>query len=148
MTQKIQVSKAGYSALTETDPNNLIFSSDYNTLKYHSSGEKIVTVDYSNFVRSYKWDPPIAATWYVHSVVDSVTHGLGYVPYFIVYVISYDSNYSMAPFLFADSGYSTFVQAYADNDKIYFKADIINQTNSGTINRNFYYKIFKNKLNL
>jgi hypothetical protein len=38
MGQKIIVSKATFNALTETDPRNLIFSSDLNSLKTAGSG--------------------------------------------------------------------------------------------------------------
>jgi len=38
MTQVIKISKAGYNALTETDINNYIFHSAYNTLKILAEG--------------------------------------------------------------------------------------------------------------
>lgn len=46
--QKIVISKPGFNVLTETNPNNLIFSSDYNTFKYGVSGT--VTIDSSNLI--------------------------------------------------------------------------------------------------
>ncbi len=35
---KIIIAKPQFSALTETNPDNLAFSSDYETLKYYASG--------------------------------------------------------------------------------------------------------------
>lgn len=38
MSKKIVITKGGYNALTETDPNNFIFNSDYNTFKILAEG--------------------------------------------------------------------------------------------------------------
>lgn len=39
MSSKVVISKSGFNVLTETDPNNLIFSSDFNHLKNKLSGD-------------------------------------------------------------------------------------------------------------
>lgn len=70
MAYKIVISKVGYNVLTETDPNNLIFSSDYNTLKYYASGLLNLT---------FTGNGAIDQSTYV-------THNLGYEPYFEAYV--------------------------------------------------------------
>ena len=45
---KIKVSKSGYNALTESNVNNYIFHSDYNTFKIVKSGTGSFTVTASS----------------------------------------------------------------------------------------------------
>lgn len=127
MSAKLVISKAGFNALTETNPNNLIFSSDYNTLKYYASGTLSLAVSGS-------------------SVETSVTHNLGYVPYFTVYhnTPTDPAKFSMTPFAFEGFGFYTYIDAYADTTKIYFAI----QTNAATATIDFYYKIYKNDLGI
>jgi len=133
--------------LTETAPNNLIFSSDYNTLKYYSSGDIVVTVDYADYYYTEEW---LGIDIYYHRKVSSIQHGLGYVPYFTSYIEGFamEGRYNMCPGTFADVFYYAYAQSYADDDKIYFVMEIRNDSNSGTIESNFSYKIFKNNLGL
>ena len=42
-----KVAKKGYNAETETDPNNFVFHSDYNTFKIIKTGTKTVTLSAS-----------------------------------------------------------------------------------------------------
>lgn len=127
---KIVVAKEGFNALTETDPDNLIYSSDYDTLKYHLSGEINVS--------------PNGGT-----VEATVTHGLGYIPYFTAYVDNFagspGTNYNMCPGKFA--GFPGYVDAdvYADSDKLYF---VVHTDYNNTITVNFRYFIFRNRLGL
>jgi hypothetical protein len=127
MTKKIIIAKTGFNALTETDPNNLIFSSDYNTLKYYLSGSVELSVDGAD-----------AST--------SITHNLGFVPFFVVYVntLSPVGTWSMVPQTFNDLGAYLYMFAYADTTKIYFQIETASAVNTMT----FYYKIFKNNLGL
>ena len=149
MAYKIVVSKPTYNCLTETDPDNLIFTSDYNTLKYYSSGNVTVTVDYSNY-NDTKTDE--LGTWYYHGAEESVGHGLAYQPFFLAYIegIAGNGKYSLCPGTFADAGYYVYAQAWIRilDSKIYFNVDIKNQSNSGTVDFDFYYKIFKNSTGL
>lgn len=62
MAQKIVISKSGYNALTESDQNNYIFHSDYNTFKIIS--ESTLTS------QSITGDPTTV----------SLAHGLDYIP--------------------------------------------------------------------
>ena len=137
MTNKIIVAKEGFNALTETDPDNLIFSSDYNTLKYFAQGDVTVTVDYADYYRT-------EAGWYYHRKVQSVAHNLDYSPFFIVFTESLTDKFSMVPFQFADVGFWTFAQAYTNNANLDLVVEIRNQSSSGTIAKKFSYKIFKN----
>jgi hypothetical protein len=73
MEQKIIVTKPGYDADTDTNPDHMIFSSDYNTLKY-SAANGTITLDVDTQVDG------------VYRVEQNRPHGLGYIPYFKAYV--------------------------------------------------------------
>ncbi len=138
MTQKIIISKAGYNVLTETDSNNLIFSSDYNTLKYHTSGSFSIDIDINNTDTTE---------------VESIAHNLGYVPFFTVF-IKHQTNYLPACEYHTTVGYgfgegvyrafttwatssTLYVQVYSDADGVV-----------DTYTADFRYKIFRNNLGL
>lgn len=140
-----QISKESYDAVTETDPNNLVFSSSYNTLKYDISGNNILTIDYSNY---YLTDVDVFGTFYSHRAIGTVAHNLGYKPFFIVDTETLTDKYSLCPYQFSDVGFKIFLQSYVDNTNLYFVAEIRNQATSGTIGYTFYYKIFKNDTGL
>ena len=127
MSNKIVVAKEGYDALTETDPNNLRYDSQYDTLKYYKSGSVDLAVSAAD-----------AET--------SITHNLGYIPLFIVYhnTPSASTRYSMTPFVFEDVSDYGYISAYADTTKIYFTI----HTNSFVATINFKYKIFRNDTEL
>lgn len=133
MTDKLVISKPGYNALTETDPNNLIFSSDYNTFKYSTSGSDSYTIT-------------AGETSGEHTIV---THNLGYIPFFVVYANdapSYATRWYSLPFSFADAGVYDHRFVYATTTALVFRFE-----NSGfgiDIDLSFYYKIFKNDLGL
>lgn len=134
MTQVAIVSKEGYDAVTETNPNNLTFSSQYNTLKYYSSGTINVTV---------------AGT----TAEGTVTHGLGYVPFFTAMVNKFasgvdDTIYNMCPGTFRSTfpppTVFTFACAYAGTGDLRFRVD----TGGGSATYTFRYFIFKNNIGL
>lgn len=136
MTYKIVISKPGFDAVTETTPDNLIFSSDYNTLKYNVSGS--ITLNVTG-------GPAYAQN-------TTVTHGLGYTPFFVAYAIDSDTMSRYGPLgnnIQAPDGIGSFRWYYvlADSTKLYFcvLGDTL-LTPSYTIT--FQYKIFKNNLNL
>lgn len=127
MKNKIVVAKSGYNALTETNANNLVYSSDYDTLKYHSTGSVNLTISGGN-----------GETY--------ITHSLGYVPFFAVYVnkLSPSNTWSMCPQTFNDFGFYLYLNAYATSSRIYFRAETASASNTF----NFYYKIFRNNTGL
>ena len=128
---KIKVAKPGFNVLTETDPDNLIYSSDYDTLKYHASGSVNVK--------------PLGS-----SLEATVAHGLGYIPYFTAYVDNFAGpagvNYHMCPGKFDDVPGYIDADVYADSTNLYFKVhtDYLNDV----ITFNFRYFIFRNRLGL
>lgn len=132
MSYKIRVSKAGYSVESETDLNNIVFDSDYDTLKYSTSGTKDVTYpDTSGSPDEYE------------EVV--VTHSLGYIPVFFCNLK--DTNFSpdhyyLLPLSFADGFDYLYLDVYATTTQLIFRAK-----HSGTfdaVTLTLYYRIFKN----
>lgn len=148
MTYKLKISKPGYNAITETNNDNLIFSSDYGTLKYFISGSITLTVNFSDYYDTYTYSG-WPYTYYRHEKIGVVYHNLGYYPFFIAYYsdISTGKNY-LLPFEFDDVNYFEEIYSYVDTSKIYFHILMDNLFNSGTKNFTFYYKIFKNNTGL
>ena len=131
MSKKVVISKSGYDATSETDPDNLIFSSDYNTLKYYKSGNESITINGDGSDQS---------------TTESVYHGLGYVPFFIAYVNDFVNNttkYYIAPFYSSTISVTREAFVWADENYIYFK---MRNKSSSNYTANFYYKIFRNSL--
>lgn len=131
MSQKIVISKSAFNVLTETDARNLVFSSDYASLKYYVEGS--VNVSGGDGVTTVE-----------------VNHSLGYIPFFAAYIgvlgVGGDTDdYCMVPFIFA-SGASSFIgSCWADANKLYFQIEHdLGTTPSAT----FYYKIFRNSTGL
>ncbi len=125
MGYKIAISKSGFNVLTETNPDNLIFSSDYNTLKYYVSGSGSVTITASG---AGQFDNTA-----------TVSHGLGYRPFFSGYI--YDgTNYYMNPI----NSISSFNYGiYVDTSNIYLYGTKYFYS-AGNYTIYFYYNLFKN----
>lgn len=130
---KIIIAKDGFNALTETNPNNLMFSSDYNTFKYDISGTDTYTIT-------------SGSTSGEHVIY---THNLGYIPFFAVYANdepSFSTRYYSLPYSFADAFVYDHRFVYATSTQIIFRYE---NTGFGiNINLTFAYKVFKNNLNL
>lgn len=127
MTNVIKVAKPGFNVLTEQNPNNLVYSSKYDTLKYHVSGSISLVVNGAD-----------AET--------TITHGLGYIPFFIAFFKNpvFTTRFSMTPHVFEDVSNYAYLSAYADNNKLYFTA----HTNVLTATVDFAYKVFRNNTGL
>ncbi len=138
MTYVLKISKEGYNVLTENNPNNLIFSSEFNTLKYSLANStnqvSIVVPPYSDGI-SFGF----------------VYHGLGYSPFFISYV---KSNFEtrIKPYMLAraPNGSSLlFASALCSSNYIFFIVYGLNASNVQVDdNFTFYTKIYKNNLGL
>lgn len=107
MAYKIKISKSGFNVLTETNPNNLRFSSDYNTLKYYLNGT--VNVDVYFDTEGY------------YSFTEEITHGLGYKPFFKCYAFWF--GYSPVGIFTLADNHNVFLTASVDDNKMYFKAE-------------------------
>jgi len=129
MTQKIVISKPTFDAKTETDPNNLIFSSDYDSLKYYVSG--YVNIDMSG----------------AGSIETYVTHDLGYVPFFIAFFnwMPHETDYTHVPFYTASFGSYKTLDVYATTTRLYFT---VKKSGGSAITQKIVYKIFRNNMGL
>ena len=135
MSQKLVITKQGRNVIEETNPGNILFSSDYNTLKYKASGEENLQFDAST--------DDIAAS-------SIVTHSLGYYPYVEAYVDVYtgatpSGEYEYCPF--SGSGATIFYTATFNIrlNEIRFYGEIIG-TSSSVWHFDFIYFIFKNEI--
>lgn len=128
MTQVIRVSKEGKNVGTVSDPNDLSYASDYNTLKYYASGTTNVV-------------PISGQAW------GTVAHNLGYVPFFVAYAsgLAPDTDaFSMCPQTLDAMIVYYHYDAFAGTSNLFFRVD----TNDpfGTVT--FRYFIFRNNLGL
>lgn len=138
MNPKIIITKSGYTAPTETDLNNIIFHSDYNTLKYYTSGSASISVSKSAA------DPP-------YEIVGYIDHNLGFYPYYEVYV-QHQSVWQMIGTAYTTAGFPYGVfrkfEAFATTTRLYFKVRGDTGTDADSYTANFRYKIFRNNLGL
>lgn len=140
MTNKIIIAKPGKNALTETDPNNLIFSSDYNTLKYFASGSLTVSVN--------------ASTNTFYHVENSVVHDLGYLPFYVTFAYQPKNMTGYAPvgisYSFSDDGplnsWYRHLKAWVTSNRLYVAAEGLRKIAGDSYTATFYYKIYKNNL--
>lgn len=137
MTYKIAIAKSTVNVLTETDPNNLIFSSDYNTLKYYTSGTITLSVTADPFEFEY-----IRRTY--------ITHDLGYYPFYVVYMKDNDimSNYQPVGREQIGSGAIRSFYAYVTSTRLYVVAFGNAGSGGESYSVDFKYKLFKNNLGL
>lgn len=128
IVSKLIIAKSGFNVLTEPDLNNYVFSSDFNTLKYYASGQIRLNGGGNDY--------------------QSIFHGLGYVPFFIINVqTSINANlYGLIPYSNSVIPSGTDGYAYADANYLYFRT--ITHGGGNVPNLTFYYKIFKNNLGL
>lgn len=140
MTQVIKISKTNIDALgtAGTVPDNLIFSSDYNTLKYYAVGS--TTLSGSAVY-------PFTTLYY-----GTINHNLGYVPYFTCYMNDaadttrfYNNSYIIA----GGGGYVRYASVFASTASLIFFLSLSNGA-SGTVygTANYFYKLYRNNLGL
>ena len=129
MSNKLIIAKSGFNALTETNPDNLIFSSDYGTLKYAIAG-------------SYQMLNVTGDTDVI------IAHNLGYIPFHIVYCndfVAQPTYYGITEYFNSTGGRLRAARAYCDATNLYLSLHLA----AGTpITVNWYYKIFANNLGL
>jgi len=138
MTQKITVAKLGVSG-TATDPNDLIYSSDFNTLKYYTSGtQQVIGTAGTDIFTTYVFDGTVA-------------HNLGYYPYFTVYCNDVNiSSTKYYPFTLIETvSITSFSTCRVGTANLYFLFAMNNSTGSPVVGTaTFVYKIFRNDLGL
>jgi hypothetical protein len=148
MTQIVAFSKPAINVLTATDPDDFVFHSDYDTLKYEVQGTVTLNVNLANYYHLEPGSPPIFPDTYYNRAVVEVSHNLGYVPYFVGYILDIPSigNAIQAPYAFGDFIYFANESVYADSNKLYFLVQFNSSSNSGIISFDYAYRIFKNDL--
>lgn len=132
MAFKINITKAGYNVLTETNPDNLIFSSDYNTFKYAAAGVINFTIAAGG----------ASATEY------TLNHNFGYIPVAQAYytdntISKYCPLTYYAP---SGSGGYLYVIFYITSTQLIFRVIVFGSTNAKNVT--IPYKIFKNNTGL
>lgn len=131
----LRIGKAGVDVTLELDPNSYKFLL-FNTLKYLPSGagnQSITIVGDGTFKTTEL----------------TIAHNLGYVPYFTCFVDDFvsfpNSRYALAPYRNETLTMIRKSEVYADSTNLYLK--MFNQS-LNTYTSKFYYKIYRNKLNL
>jgi len=149
MNQIIRVSKDNIDVLgtAGTAPNNLNYSSDYNTLKYYADGTLQIVVNRANSYGTAAAFP--SGTAYYNIGYGTVTHNLGYYPFYTAFVQSGTTGqWNMAPQFTGDSGFFSRHEAFAGTSKLEFQFHFNTTFNSGFSTADFKYKIFRNNLGL
>jgi len=133
MSYKFVISKPTKNVLTETNPNNLVFSSDYGTLKYETSGTVTVTAVVNGVDKLF---------------FGFFNHNLGHYPYVEAYVKEIDANIYKPMPLFT-SGATTFITygLQLTTTQLLFRIRMVNYA-FATYSIVFKYFIFKNDLGL
>jgi len=133
----LKIAKSGFNVLEETDPNKLIFSSEYNTLKYYKSGTITHSVSEADNT--------------LYRTKSYYTHDLNFYPYFEVYCKdNLMSGWQPVGKFQAGAGAYRSFYAYVTKTKLYVVAS--GYTGIGGAGEAydvvFYYKIFRNNLGL
>lgn len=140
MTQKLRIAKDNFSADAVTDLNNIVYDSEYDTLKYYASG--LISISISKTAS----DPPYQSS-------DFVTHNLGYYPYFHVYV-KHLTNWQMIGSSYVTAGYGSGsgvyrkFQAFVTTTRLYVTVDGDTDGVSDSYTADFRYKIYRNNIGL
>jgi hypothetical protein len=113
---KIAIAKTGFDALTETNPNNLVYDSRWKTLKYFDQGEVTGNVPVLA-------NPTVAGVNYSYEYVIN-THNLGFYPFFTAYSEFFANNYINMPDNFADAGFWGYNSVQVTKTQIIFRADV------------------------
>lgn len=131
----VKIAKAGINVLNTNDPRHLKVSSDYNTLKYYWDGTAQIHVQ----------NPPKNE----YTVVGYVTHDLGYFPLAMVYAKDdLLSDYQPLGHYQAGSGAYRQFYYYVTTTRLYFVVEGWSESGDDNYLVDFYFKIFKNNLNL
>ncbi len=136
------------------DIDDYNFHSGFDTLKYGATGKVTVQVNYADFFNFLPGSPPIIADQWEHYKGVAIEHDLGYFPDFSGYVldaldpITFGHNAVQAPFVLAFIAFGVLLSVFVDDEKLYFSVYIRNSSNSGTVDIEFSWRLFKNDLEL
>lgn len=116
---RIIITKTGFDARTELNPNNKVFDSQFGTIKYFSEGIDTIVNPAGT---------PAANTSLVNEVVLS-THNLGYYPYFggnFEYSVDDPGKVYLMPLSFADAGFWEYHTIYVSTTQIIYRTEVGN----------------------
>lgn len=140
-SRRLVIAKSGFNALTETNPNNLIFDSRWGTFKYFV--EDVITINVPG-------GTPGAGNSLIYEET-VYTHGLGYYPFFNAQAEFSIANpgviYSM-PISFADGGVWGYDDIYLTDSALIYRSevgDVFGSTFPG-YQIKIYYKIYSTDL--
>jgi len=132
--QVLRISKPTKNVLSPSSEDDLTYNSQRDTLKYFKEGSVSLTITNGST-----------------SASTSVTHGLGYYPFFITYLeLTFSlgaGKYCQVPYNFSFFGGYVTITSSVDDDKIYFQATNAGAT-FGAQTLNFTYKVFLNDIGL
>lgn len=107
---RLVIAKDGYNALSETNPNNKIYDSQFKSLKYYLEGTKTINVPSGS-------DP----VYYEETIV---THSLGYYPFFTAVADISSSGYKFVmPIVFSDAGFENYDFIYATTTALLYRSE-------------------------
>lgn len=111
-SRKLVITKEGYNAITETDPNNKTFDSDYDTLKYFAYADGYL----------------VTGSISPHATYEGrlrIRHNLGYIPFFNVLVqqTAPSTGYVYPTALVPVAGWGN-ISAYATDTDIFLYAHV------------------------
>ena len=143
-TSRLIISKPGFNAETETNPNNIVFDSRWGTLKYYVEGTATIDVPSTT---------PAAGVSDSYEV-EIYSHNLGYYPFFgasaELTVLDPGRIYIM-PMTFADAGFWAYDMLYVNASKLIYRAEYGNSFGGfggGGYQIKIYYKIYSRNLGL
>lgn len=141
----IEVAASGKNVLTDTNPDNFNFHSNYPTLKYYASG-------------SYSMGT------ITNTTIHTIPHNLNYIPVIIGFINDIagfssgaSTNFCIMPYYWGlgtiynalqHTYADIFATIYADDTNIYLKVDYGDASVGTSISPVFYYKLFKNNTGL
>jgi hypothetical protein len=140
---RLIIAKPGTNALTNTNPNNLIYDSRWPTLKYFSSGNSTINVPETT---------PAATVSATYEVV-LTTHSLGYYPFFgsSIELMDDPGLFYIAPVVFEDSGFWIRHMVYCSTTQLIYRFEGGNAFGgipAGGMQIKVYWKIFSKDLGL
>lgn len=137
----IKISKPGINVLKTNMPNELQFSSQYNTLKYFMEGRLNTSI-----VQSVDGFDTVTVT-------TSVNHNLGYFPFHVAYVSPgwATANFHPQAFVNLGSGAALYITTFVTTTQLILSLSYTNNTpDAQNVSEEAYcyYKIYKNNLGL
>lgn len=135
--QGIKKSKLGYNVLLTNEPNELNFTSAYDTLKYYYAGYLTVSLSVEGGNNA--------------ETTAAFNHDLGYFPFHVAYIKSSSGSvYYPQSYVNLGSGAIVYETTYITKNQIVLYMRIENNPGEPTVDETAYcyFKIFRNKLNL